>query len=302
MRIAVVAADYSPGEADQLRRDMAAWRRTGRIEQHRGRLVSRMQAKGIAPEFAERIFQQICGFGEYGFPESHAASFALISYAAAYLRRHFPAEFGCAVLNAQPMGFYSIATLVEDAKRHGVEVRPLDVQASAWDCTLEDALADAQVQPFAVRMGLRFVRGLGAGDGEAIASARASGPWTSLDDLVRRTGLAERPLAALASAGAFDGLGIERRPAQGTSCVAEKTHAAPPRSRKSPRVRSDGFGNHRLITVHVPQRADILGPLRRSSRRGLPDARHVVQMKDGSCELRGSGHPPAAGNGRGRRS
>jgi error-prone DNA polymerase len=137
IRVAMVAADYTPGEADQLRRDMAAWRRSGRIEQHRERLVSRMVAKGIAPEFAERVFQQIRGFGEYGFPESHAASFALISYATAWLKCHYPAEFICALLNAQPMGFYAPSTIVEDARRHKVEVRPVDVRTSGWDCTLE---------------------------------------------------------------------------------------------------------------------------------------------------------------------
>ncbi|MGH9392229.1 MAG: error-prone DNA polymerase, partial [Vicinamibacteria bacterium] len=136
MRLAIVAADYTPGEADQLRRDMAAWRSTGRIERHREKLVTRMQAKGIALEFAERVFQQITGFGEYGFPESHAASFALISYAASYLLCHYPAEFICALLNAQPMGFYSPATIVDDGKRRGVTFLPVDVRESDWDCTL----------------------------------------------------------------------------------------------------------------------------------------------------------------------
>jgi error-prone DNA polymerase len=131
MRLAVVAADYTPGEADQLRRDMAAWRRSGRIEQHRDRLVSRMEAKGIAREFGERVFEQIRGFGEYGFPESHAASFALIAYATAWLRCHYLAEFTCALLNAQPMGFYAPATIVGDAQRHALEIRPIDVQHSA---------------------------------------------------------------------------------------------------------------------------------------------------------------------------
>ena len=124
MKLAMVAADYTPGEADQLRRDMAAWRRSGRIERHRDRLVSRMLAKGIAREFADRVFDQIRGFGEYGFPESHAASFALIAYATAWLRCHYPDVFTCSLLNAQPMGFYTPATIVDDAIRHGVEVRP----------------------------------------------------------------------------------------------------------------------------------------------------------------------------------
>ena len=143
MKLAVVAADYTPGEADQLRRDMAAWHRTGQIDRHRDRLVTRMMAKGIAGEFAERVFEQIRGFGDYGFPESHAASFALIAYATAWLRCHYPEVFVCSLLNAQPMGFYTPATIVEDAIRHGVEVRPIDVTVSAWDCTLEPREAPA---------------------------------------------------------------------------------------------------------------------------------------------------------------
>src|SRR3989442_7757966 len=143
---------------------MAAWRRSGRSEQHRERLVTRMLAKGISPAFAEQVFQQIRGFGEYGFPESHAASFALISYAAAYLKCHYPAEFTCALLNAQPMGFYSVATIVEDAKRHGVTIMPIDVCHSQWHCTLELA----EDHTWAVRMGLRFVKGLGEKAGDTI--------------------------------------------------------------------------------------------------------------------------------------
>ena len=143
MKLAVVAVDYTPGEADQLRRDMAAWHRTGRIERHRDRLVTRMMARGIAREFAERVFEQIRGFGDYGFPESHAASFALIAYATSWLRCHYPEVFACSLLNAQPMGFYTPATIVGDAARHGVEVRPVDVTASAWDCTLEAIEAPA---------------------------------------------------------------------------------------------------------------------------------------------------------------
>jgi error-prone DNA polymerase len=243
MRLAIVAADYTPGEADQLRRDMAAWRRSGRLEQHRDRLISRMQAKGIALEFAERVFQQICGFGEYGFPESHAASFALISYAASYLRRHYPAEFTCALLNAQPMGFYSISTIVEDAKRNRVEVRAVDAQCSEWDCTLEpcqlgigncelrirgtnaappDAnskflLPNSEFEPrdrlFAVRMGLRFVKGLSETDVTRLVQARAIAPFASIEDVARRTGLDRKPLSLVAEAGGFESLGVSRRSA-----------------------------------------------------------------------------------------
>ena len=141
MRLAVIAADYTPGEADQLRRDMAAWRREGRLDRHRERLVTRMQAKGIAPEFAERVFEQIRGFGDYGFPESHAASFAYIAYVSAWLKRHYPEVFVCALLNAQPMGFYSPSTIIDDAKRGGARVLPVDVHMSRWDCTLEQLSA-----------------------------------------------------------------------------------------------------------------------------------------------------------------
>jgi error-prone DNA polymerase len=205
MRLAVVAADYTPGEADQLRRDMAAWRKTGRIERHRERLCARMRQKGIEPEFAERVFEQIRGFGEYGFPESHAASFALIAYATAWLKCHHADVFACALLNAQPMGFYSPATIVDDAKRHGVPVLPIDVQRSAVDCTLEGT----GERWLGVRMGLRWVKGLGA------AAARIAGarPFADLQDLVRRARPNEKQLAALAECGALEPLAPSRRQA-----------------------------------------------------------------------------------------
>jgi error-prone DNA polymerase len=197
MRLAVVAADYTPGEADQLRRDMAAWRRSGRIEKHRDRLITRMQEKGIAAEFAERVFDQIRGFGEYGFPESHASSFALIAYATSYLRRHHLAEFTCGLLNALPMGFYSAATVIGDAQRHGLEVRPIDVAISQWDCTIEGE---------AVRVGLRFVKGLSLGDGERVARLAREARFASMTDFVRRARLDDRAYAALAEAGALGSL------------------------------------------------------------------------------------------------
>jgi error-prone DNA polymerase len=201
MKLAVVAADYTPGEADQLRRDMAAWRSSGKIEQHKDKLISRMQKKGIALAFAERVFAQIRGFGEYGFPESHAASFALICYASAWFRRHYIDVFTCALLNAQPMGFYSPATIVDDAKRHGLEVLPIDVMKSAWDCTLEGK---------AMRMGLRYVRGLGEKEGERIVHAAGS---ATLSELITRTNLDSGALNALAEADAFAGYGVDRRQA-----------------------------------------------------------------------------------------
>ncbi len=200
MRLAVVAADYTPGEADQLRRDMAAWRRSGRIEKHRERLISRMVEKGIAREFGERVFEQIRGFGEYGFPESHAASFALIAYATCWLRRHYLAEFTCSLLNAQPMGFYSPATIVGDAQRHGLTIRPIDVTRSVWDCTLEPA---DDAFGFAVRMGLRWVRGMQIVDGARVIAARELRAFASIEDFVRRAQVPARMHAALAEAGAL---------------------------------------------------------------------------------------------------
>ncbi|TMQ27678.1 MAG: DNA polymerase III subunit alpha [Deltaproteobacteria bacterium] len=208
MRLAIIAADYTPGEADQLRRDMAAWRRSGRIETHRERLVGRMEHKGIAHEFAERVFEQIRGFGEYGFPESHAASFALIAYATSWLRKHYPAEFTCALLNAQPMGFYSPATIVGDAQRHGLDVRPIDVTRSAWDCTLEPSYDGTE---FAVRMGLRWIKGLPLADAQRIAQARGDRGFSSIEDFVRRSHLPARSHTALAEAGALGELSVGDR-------------------------------------------------------------------------------------------
>jgi len=232
MRLAMLVADYTPGEADQLRRDMATWRRNGPIESHHERLVSRMVAKGIAPEFAERVFAQIRGFGEYGFPESHAASFALIAYATSWLKCHHHAEFTCSLLNAQPMGFYSSGTIVEDARRHDVVVRPIDVLHSVHDCTLEEIevraagglfdLSDAGAapvpaswagRPLAVRMGLRYVKGLGAEDIAAIIVARMARPFNGIADLARRADLPSDALVALAEAGALAAFEEERRKA-----------------------------------------------------------------------------------------
>ena len=177
MKLAVVAADYTPGEADQLRRDMAAWRSRGKMEGHHDRLVSRMVARGIEPEFAERVFSQILGFGEYGFPESHAASFALIAYATAYVRHHYPVVFACALLNAWPFGFYSPATVIDDSKRHKVKFLPVDILRSDWDCTLEPRAGDGAPRSggaeYAVRIGLRYVKGLGDGDWQRIKAWRA---------------------------------------------------------------------------------------------------------------------------------
>ena len=216
MKLAVVAADYTPGEADQLRRDMAAWRKTGRMEKHHDALVERMTAKGIGKQFAERVFDQIRGFGEYGFPESHAASFALIAYATAWMRYHYRVEFTCALLNAWPMGFYAPSTIVEDARRHGIEIREADIYKSEWLCTLEEietaGHADKKERRFAVRMGLRFTRKMGYADYEAIVRRRRI-RFESVEDLLQRTGIDEDVAASLAEAGALREFGVSRRSA-----------------------------------------------------------------------------------------
>ncbi|AUX40845.1 DNA polymerase [Sorangium cellulosum] len=211
MQIAMVGAGYTPGEADQLRRDMAAWKKHGRLERHRARLIQGFAERGIPARFGEMLYQQIQGFGEYGFPESHAASFALLVYASAWLKVHHQAAFTCALLNAQPMGFYSPSALVQDAQRHGVEVRPVCVVRSAWDSTLEPA-ADPSAG-LSLRLGMRLVKGLGEAAVAAVVAAREEAPFTSLPDLVRRAELKKNEVEALAEAGALAALVPARREA-----------------------------------------------------------------------------------------
>ena len=223
MKLAVVAADYTPGEADQLRRDMAAWKSRGKMEGHHDRLVSRMVAKGIEPEFAERVFSQILGFGEYGFPESHAASFALIAYATAYIRHHYPVVFACALLNAWPFGFYSPATVIDDSRRHDVKFLPVDILRSDWDCTLEGqaGAAGGPAPRYAVRIGLRYVKGLGDDDWQRIRAWRAGagtggGPGaraSRLSDFTSECRLPSDSMDRLAEIGAFDCFHTQRRDA-----------------------------------------------------------------------------------------
>ncbi|MDH5578409.1 MAG: error-prone DNA polymerase, partial [Betaproteobacteria bacterium] len=204
MQLAVVAAGFTPGEADRLRRSMAAWKRKGGLEPFRERLVQGMLERGYAREFADAIYRQILGFGEYGFPESHSASFALLVYVSAWLKCHHPAAFCAALLNSQPMGFYAPSQLVQDARRHGVEVRPPDVGTSLWDCTLEAG---------ALRLGLRMVGGLAQAVGERISAARAQRAYASVEDLARRAGLNRRDLRCLAAGGALAALAGHRRQA-----------------------------------------------------------------------------------------
>ena len=218
MQIAIDGAGYSGGEADQLRRDMAAWKKTGKLERHRERLLAGFARTGISQKFGEALFEQIKGFGDYGFPESHAASFALLVYTSSWQKRHYPAHFACALLNSQPMGFYSASTILHDAQRHQVEVRDVDVTQSEWDSTLEPVRAlseDAETQrcPRAIRVGLRQVKGLSEKCAQRMVSARRERPFASLDDVIRRAQLRDDEVERLAEAGAFETLLPGRRQA-----------------------------------------------------------------------------------------
>jgi error-prone DNA polymerase len=213
MQLAIVGAGYSGGDADQLRRDMAAWRRNGKLQRHRERLLAGFAQSGISREFGERLYQSIQGFGEYGFPESHAASFALLVYASAWLKVHHPAAFAAALVNSQPMGFYSPGTIVKDAERHGVEVLPARVDASDWDCTLEGGDRAIDGDPPALRLGLRLVRGIGEATGRRIEQARRARAFAGIEDLAARAALERRDIDILARAGALAGFGLARREA-----------------------------------------------------------------------------------------
>jgi len=247
MKIAMAAAGFTAGQADELRRSMAAWRRKGGIDQFRRKLVEGLLNNGYTPEFAETIFKQIEGFGEYGFPESHAASFALLAYASAWLKCHEPEAFLASLLNSQPMGFYAPSQLIQDARRHGVQLLPIDVQTSEWECTLEMApegpklapdvlssaikrvlsepkrvpdepkrVPDVQTSPClrpAVRLGLNQILGLPAAAAQALLDARQAGPFLDTQDLGRRADLNQAVLHQLALAGALHTLSGHRRQA-----------------------------------------------------------------------------------------
>jgi len=243
MQLAIVAAGFTPGESDHLRRSMAAWRRKGGLEHFEQRLVSGMLARGYQREFAERIYQQILGFGEYGFPESHSSSFALLVYVSSWIKRHEPAAFLAGLLNSQPMGFYAPSQLVQDARRHGVEVLPVDAAVSDWDCNLASPSPSPFPHPMpfsqgekgisnlpsplgrgagvrdgegmtgapAVRLGLRMISGFSEIAAERIVTARRERAFDSVEDLARRARLDRRDLKLLASAGALRSLSDHRR-------------------------------------------------------------------------------------------
>ncbi|MDZ4850043.1 MAG: error-prone DNA polymerase [Pirellulaceae bacterium] len=223
MRLAVVAAGFTPGEADQLRRAMAAWRRPGLIDQFRRKLIDGMLARGLSQAFAENVFMQLRGFGEYGFPESHAASFALLVYVSCWLKHYYPAVFCASLLNSQPLGFYAPSQLVQDAIKHGVEVRGVDINSSDWDCTLEPIANDASSR-YALRLGLRMVDGLGEATAQPIVEHRTrTGIYRDSNDLMRRTRIGQGAVTLLANSGVLESIAGDRRAALWQSLAIDRS-------------------------------------------------------------------------------
>jgi error-prone DNA polymerase len=229
MQIAIVAAGFSAGEADALRRAMGAWKRSGGIEHFKDKLLQGMAKNNYSADFSERIYKQMLGFGEYGFPESHAASFALLVYDSSWLKCHEPAAFTCALLNSLPMGFYGPAQLVRDARVHGVEVRPVDVQESGYESSLERR---EDGQP-ALRLGMRLVKSLSEQGGNRVEAARRQRRFESVQDLGRRASLDRGDLEALAASGALSALSGNRHLAFWEVAGTERALPLAPRGERS---------------------------------------------------------------------
>ena len=287
MKVAIVGASFTPAEADALRRSMATFKFTGGVGAFGDKLVNGMIANGYTREFAERTFKQIEGFGSYGFPESHAASFAKIAYASSWLKCHHPDVFCAALLNAQPMGFYAPAQIVRDAREHDVEVRPVCVNASEWDCTLEEG--KGPILP--LRLGLRMTSGLSEKEAEKILAARALGPFASAEDVWRRAGVSRGSLEKLANADAFHGLGLSRRQAlwqvRGLRDAPLPLFAQLRESEREPAVSLNPMTEGREVVedyrhTQLTLRAHPLTFLRPElERRGIVTCRHLDRVKDG---------------------
>lgn len=284
MKLAIVAAGYSPGEADQLRRAMAAWKRHGGMEPHRVRIIQGMLGRGYTIAFAEQLFDQIKGFGSYGFPESHAASFAFLVYVSCWLKCHEPAAYACALLNSLPMGFYSASQILQDVQRHGVAVRPIDIRYSHWDCSLE-SLSDNSTRQFGIRLGLRLIRGFREEVAQTLSAARAEQPFDDLADLTERAALDVRARKLLADAGALRGFaghrhrarwavaGIEaQRPLFGFDSPQEQAVALPPPATGQNTL--DDYSSTGLTLGPHPIR-QIRAQLRAQHCRGLDELRRV---------------------------
>lgn len=305
MQIAITAAQFTPGEADQMRRSMAAWKRHGGLEHLKERLINGMlkNEKGsYTRQFAEEIYQRILGFGSYGFPESHSASFALLAYASSYLKCHHPAAFIGSLLNSQPMGFYPPSMLVAEARRSGVEVRPVDVQHSDYECTLERV--EGSEHP-ALRLGLLQVEGLSQTTGSAIAQARRQGLFKSTDDLARRANLSRRELLALANAGALESLSGHRHAArwnvaahQADTALHLDRQLEDTRELRAPTPGEDVLNDYRSLGLSLRQHPLALLRERLSARK-VSTAKDVVDARDRS-KLRVAGmvmfrqRPPTA--------
>jgi error-prone DNA polymerase len=272
IKIAMVAAGFSPGEADQLRRSMATWRRNGGIGDFRDKLIDGMRERGYREDFAERIFNQIQGFGEYGFPESHAASFALLAYVSAWLKCHHPAAFTAALLNSQPMGFYAPSQLVQEARRVGVQVLPVDVRHSGWASTLE-ASADNPAVP-ALRLGLRLVKGLQQAAAERLVTARSARAFEHVTDMARRGGLDRGALGALSRAGALAGLAGNRHQASWAALGVEE--ALP--------VLGNASVNEAVPLLHVPGEGQNI--IADYASLGLSLERHPLALLRGAFDRR----------------
>src|ERR1700732_1156674 len=257
MQIAIVAAGFSPGEADALRRAMGAWKRHGGLDAFRERLLEGMHARGYPQEFAQRIYQQMLGFGEYGFPESHAMSFALLVYDSAWLKCHEPAAFTCALLTSRPMGFYAPAQLVRDARAHGVEVRAVDACVSFWDATLERR---EDGEP-ALRLGLRLVKSLSQAAVTRLIAARDARPFASVEDLAARAALDRGDLEALAVAGALAPLSGNRHLAFWEVAGSERPLPLAPAAMRPASAAARG-------RVAAGERAQACGKRRRRAYRG----------------------------------
>ncbi|HKJ17351.1 MAG TPA: OB-fold nucleic acid binding domain-containing protein, partial [Xanthomonadales bacterium] len=279
MQIAMVAAGFSGSEADHLRRSMAAWARRGGMEHMHQRLVSGMLERGYSEDFAEQIFQQIRGFGEYGFPESHAASFALLVYVSSWMKCHHPAAFTCALLNSQPMGFYQPAQLVQDAQRHGVRVLPVDVRFSDWDCSLEKMGSESF---FSLRLGLRMVKGLPEKAGRRVAEARQQKRFDNVQDLTNRAELNRGHLAKLAESAALRGLAGHRHRARWEVAAVEKPAPLWGQGKNSLKQsreqtsRSPSFYSDPKYSIRPPTEADDIRTDYAST--GLTLGRHPVAL------------------------
>ncbi|WP_017364204.1 error-prone DNA polymerase [Methylococcus capsulatus] len=303
MQLAMVAAGFTPGEADRLRRAMAAWHRKGGLEPFEKKLMDGMRERGYEERFARQIYRQIRGFGEYGFPESHSASFALLAYVSAWLKCHHPAAFACALLNSQPMGFYGPSQLIQDARRHGVEVRPIDVNHSGWDCTLEPTEIPNPLSLWervgvralqtgsnpALRLGLRLVNGFSSAAAQRLSDARRQGPFQSVQDLATRARLDRRELEALAAADALHGLGGHRHRAFWEAAGVEAPtplYAEPQFAEAEPLLRKPGEAED-VIADYAAAGASLrrhpLSLLReRLDRRGFRTAEALWQVRNGA--------------------